>query len=176
MLRTFTYFHLHKLTLYTQTGCWGSRGGPTASSWTCGSLWTSWHFCCSGSAPSHWFEQWVVSVDAGMSRDLFVKLLINSNSCWSGQCQEMDPIIAMIENQVRISRSFLGVFLQKRWAGHRKNTKHQNMRAMMLRWASSLCAGALCCRTSPGVETDLPLPCFYSMGLSHCLCLWLPLI
>ena len=53
----------------------------------------------------------------------FVMLLIHSNSCWSGQWQEMDPITAMIGNQVRISRSFLGVFLQKRWAGHR--IKHQ---------------------------------------------------
>ena len=39
------------------------------------------------------------------------------------------------------------------------------MRAMMLR---NPCAGALCCKTSPGVEKDLPLPCLYSMGLSDC--------
>ena len=62
--------------LNAQTGCWGSWGGPTASSWTCSSLWTSWHFCCSGSAPSHWFSWWVVSVGAGMCADLFVTLHI----------------------------------------------------------------------------------------------------
>ena len=46
-------------------------------------------------------------------------LLLNFNSCWSGECLDTKATIVIIGNQVKNSRSFLGRFLQPRWP--RKN-------------------------------------------------------
>ena len=98
-----------------------------------------------------------------------------SDSCWSGGCWGMNPIIAMIGKQVTNSRNFSGKFLQKRWKKTSKNLNHHNMNPgeqgvfLWKHFAARLYLvwKQICCCTASPTRVCLLCLCYC---LCHCLC------